>query len=94
MITLGVALLPISLALLVLGPGAVAETVRGGAASGPSELRLAAMDIIALCLVDPRQGETLWFDLEPVGTGDLRDASLVDRLIGTAYWTFTEAMHP
>jgi hypothetical protein len=54
-------------------------------------LRLAGFNAITLCLVDGRRGDTLWFDLEPIGTGDLRDASDIDRLIGNAYTRFREA---
>jgi len=34
---------------------------------------------------------TLWFDLETIGTWNLRDASDVDRLIGKAYNKFRES---
>jgi hypothetical protein len=43
---------------------------------------------VGLCLVDPRTVETLWSNLEPIGTDDLRmlaasslyDSSLIARL--------------
>ena len=62
-------------------------------APAPAGLRLAALKAITLCLVDGRRGDTLWFGLETIGTGNLRDASDVDRLIGTAYRKFRESTH-
>jgi hypothetical protein len=94
MVTLGVVLVPVGLLLTVVYPDWFWPSLRRGATSGPTELRLAAMDTIALCLVDPHKGDTLWFDLEPVGAGDLRDATLVDRLIGHFYTRFREATRP
>jgi hypothetical protein len=46
---------------------------------------------ITLCLVDARKGDTLWFDLEPIGMGNLLDASDVERLVGGAYAKFKKA---
>ncbi len=56
--------------------------------------RVSDMNAIALCLVDARQGDILWFDLRFLDTGSLLDASDVDRRIGAAYVKFREAAHP
>jgi hypothetical protein len=56
--------------------------------------RIREMNAIALCLVDARQGDILWFDLRFLDNGSLLDASDVDRLIGTAYVNFREVAHP
>ena len=53
--------------------------------------RVSNMNAIALCLVDARQGDILWFDLRPLNDGHLLDASDVDRRIGAAYAEFREA---
>jgi hypothetical protein len=93
LVTFGVIAVPVVLLASIVGPATVWKSFRSNATSGPSEVRLAAMDAITLCLVDARKGDTLWFDLEPVGTGDLLDAALVDRLIGNAYTRFKETTH-
>jgi hypothetical protein len=53
--------------------------------------RVSNMNAIALCLVDARQGDILWFDLRFLNRGNLLDASDVDRRIGAAYAEFREA---
>ncbi len=58
-----------------------------------SDYHVAALDTITLCLVDPRKGDVLWFHLQPIGIGNLLDASHVERLIGGAYAKFREAAH-
>jgi hypothetical protein len=53
--------------------------------------RVSQMNAIALCLVDARQGDILWFDLRFLNSGNLLDASDVDRRIGAAYAEFRKA---
>jgi hypothetical protein len=87
---------PIALAVMVLlfpfgSSGSVPRLSNGGA----SDLPLGGFPVraaITLCLVDARKGDTLWFDLEPIGTGNLLDASDVERLIGGAYAKFKKAV--
>jgi hypothetical protein len=56
--------------------------------------RVGDMKAIALCLVDARQGDILWFDLRFLNGGNLLDASDVERRIGDAYADFRQATHP
>jgi hypothetical protein len=60
--------------------------------SDDPDQRVSSMRAIALCLVDARQGDILWFDLRPLNGGHLLDASDVDRRIGDAYAEFREAV--
>jgi hypothetical protein len=45
-------------------------------------------EMIALCLVDPRKGETIWFHTESLGFGNLLDASDVEGAIQRAHAKF------
>jgi hypothetical protein len=53
-----------------------------------------APETVALCLVRPRTGETLWFHTESLGFGNLLDVRDVDRLIQHAYTKFKEFRGP
>jgi len=75
--------------ILFAGPAALP----GGANSASDDTRVAAFDKITLCLVDPRKGDVLWFHLQYIRTGNLLDASYVERLIGAAYAKFREGAH-
>jgi hypothetical protein len=87
MTNLGIAVMlapVILLGALFYGPGIFGDN---------PDQRVSDMSAIALCLVDARQGDILWFDLRFLNTGSLLDASDVDRRIGAAYVKFTEAAH-
>ena len=63
-----------------VGPGVFA-----GASSGPAD---AGPSVVAMCLVDARTGETLWFDARRSGF-DLRDRGSVEAVISELYGSLT-----
>jgi hypothetical protein len=58
---------------------------RGGSSATAPRV---GVETVALCLVDPRRGETIWFHTEPLGFGNLLDASDVEGVIQRAYAKF------
>jgi hypothetical protein len=73
--------LPIMILLAwVMEPAARASQVRG-----------LGGDLVALCLVEPRKGATVWFHTEELGFKSLLDSSDVERLIQHAYDRFRES---